>query len=1165
MKKSLKRVLSMALSTVMVASSLTLGGFTIVPAAESAVTIYACEGVQEAAYVEWAAVSGTDHYYVSYAKSGSNDFKQIDDELIRQYPDRWRADLVGLAAGNYTIKVTCKDSGGGTIAESTHDCTVIAQDRTGYAFSPNSIAYDNGGSGAYNADGTLKSGANVLYITEDNFDTVTLTLKDKENEDYTATGLADICYTMGQAAQKGNSNPPLAVRFLGTISDSHDGLASKQILETKANGNAKVNITFEGIGEDTIFDGLGLRLNGVANCEIRNIAFWNWHDDAIQLQGNENSNHWIHNNDLFYGENHGGDQAKGDGATDVKDDSRYITYSYNHYWDSGKTSLCGMKSETGDNYISYHHNWFDHSDSRHPRIRTMFVHVYNNYYDGNSKYGVGAAKDSSAFVEGNYFRNCKYPMLSSMQGSDIATGDGTFSSENGGIIKAYNNYIEGGRGVIYYNASTAPVEFDAYLASSRDEAVPSSVKAKQGGKTFDNSNVDSYILSIPVEEPAAAKTKVESYAGRIGNDFIYTFNNSVDDTDYEINTALASAVSSYVSDTSDDFVSYGGASDGSGPVSTTTTTTEATTEAPSETTTEEVTEVTTFSDPVEVGEAVTGFTPDTDSGAGVSVVYDEPTNSWILTDTSSTAAAELTIPFAEQTSGRIVISGTATPSTTASKWMFVQIRGTKADGTSGEIIALGGGATKGDLSVRVNGASTYDKLGELSAKSLKYTIVIDLDNDTADVTIDGLKETYNLDVASISSLYSTTSVSSSRNVTISVPYVGVLTGEAPVVTTTEASSEATTTEVTTEGSTESTTVNPSGAASMGTYVIGDLATGGDFNVNEEDIFGNVNFENVRTLEDEGVKLRSGNEITFTLAAETIIEITCGGGSDVVLSNGSNTYTCNADATTKYTVPAGAYTISGANNSNSLVTKIVLTAVGGGEEPDDESSSSTTESTTEATTASATTTTEAATEKPTEGTTEATEYLTIESDQTLNRNNVASSKYFNVTGYNEDNTSVIQLPAAGEIEFTVKAGATVTITAKHASSDTTAIDRTLTLSGSSGDIKTITYSQGANEKTDTLGTDLAAGTYTITTSNSINISSLAVTFPTEPVEPGFVKGDANDDGQVTIDDVRAILNQVVGIGTVANADAADVNDDDKVTSRDAYIIHYFVKNGEWKDR
>jgi pectate lyase/amb allergen len=624
MKKGLSKLIGALLATSMVLGSVSAADFAplsaVSTAAASTVQIYNSAGVQEAAYIEWAAVSGTDHYYVSYSKDGSS-FTQIDDELIRKYPDRWRADIVGLSAGSYTIKVTCKDKAGSIIAEnSVSGVKVVAQDRTGFTFSPKSLAYDNGGCGAYNADGTLKSGANVLYVTEKNFDSVSLPLVNKDGKSVTITGVAGICYTMGAAAMKGHTNPPLAIRFLGTITDAHGdataSLASPGLLETKGQSSNPVNITFEGIGQDTIFNGLAIRLNGVANCEIRNISFWNWHDDAIQLQGNENSNHWIHNNDLFYGENHGGDQKKGDGSTDVKDDSRYITYSYNRYWDCGKTSLCGMKSETGDNYISYHHNWFDHSDSRHPRIRTMFVHVYNNYYDGNAKYGVGAANSSSAFVEGNYFRNCKHPMLSSLQGSDIMenskTGEpdfsagGTFSSEPGGIIKAYNNYIEGsdadkfngGVEPVYYDAADTKTngkatQFDAYLAKSRDEQVPSSVKALVGGKTFNNANVDSYILSIPVEEPAAAKAKVEAYAGRIGDHFQFQFT-AADDTDSEINTALESKLKTYAADTSDDYVSYGGASDGSGPVPTVST--EATTEATTEkTTNENSTEATTAS------------------------------------------------------------------------------------------------------------------------------------------------------------------------------------------------------------------------------------------------------------------------------------------------------------------------------------------------------------------------------------------------------------------------------------------------------------------------------------------------------------------------------------------------------------------------------------------
>lgn len=118
--------------------------------------------------------------------------------------------------------------------------------------------------------------------------------------------------------------------------------------------------------------------------------------DDVGLQ-QDNDHVWVHNCDFFYG--HAGsdaDQKKGDGALDTKK-STYVTHSYNHFYDTGKSNLQGMKSETTSNYITYHHNWYDHADSRCPRIRTCTVHVYNNYYDGNSKYGIGATMGSSVF------------------------------------------------------------------------------------------------------------------------------------------------------------------------------------------------------------------------------------------------------------------------------------------------------------------------------------------------------------------------------------------------------------------------------------------------------------------------------------------------------------------------------------------------------------------------------------------------------------------------------------------------------------------------------------------------------------------------------------------------------------------------------------------------
>ena len=267
--------------------------------------------------------------------------------------------------------------------------------------------------------------------------------------------------------------------------------------------------------------------------------------DSISLQ-QDNDHIWVHNCDLFYGHAGGdADQAKGDGALDTKK-SAYITHSFNHFYDTGKSNLQGMTSESTENYITYHHNWYDHSDSRHPRVRTCTVHVYNNFYDGIAKYAIGSTMGSSIFVENNYFLNTKYTMLISMQGSDIASdGTGTFSSEAGGIIKAYGNTIVGtGNAPVTYQQNNT--HFDCYLASSRNEQVPSSVTALKGGSTYNNFDTNSSLMySYSVQTPEAAMETVKQFAGRVqGGDFKWTFTDA-DNASYDVNPALKSALVNY--------------------------------------------------------------------------------------------------------------------------------------------------------------------------------------------------------------------------------------------------------------------------------------------------------------------------------------------------------------------------------------------------------------------------------------------------------------------------------------------------------------------------------------------------------------------------------------------------------------------------------------------
>ncbi len=537
---------------------------------DNGITITECKGWHESCYIEWTPISNAKSYNV-YVKGGNYaNFTKIDGPLVRNYGTYGRADMVGLIAGTYSMKVVGVDADGNELSANgvANNLQVINYKREGFAFLNRSA-----GVGAYNNDGSLKSGARVLYVTAATAKTITCTVITSENGATTeCTGIQTIL----DAYQKGYDSTPTAFRLIGTIKLSDlDHISSKEEgLQIKSNKDNELNITVEGIGEDATIKDFGILAHAARSVELRNFAIMNFMDDAVSVD-NKNKNVWIHHLDIFYGQpGSDSDQAKGDGTVDVKTNSQYITISYNHFWDSGKASLCGMKSESGPNYISYDHNWFDHSDSRHPRIRTMTVHVWNNYYDGNSKYGVGVTFGSSAFVEGNYFRNCKFPMLSSLQGNDVYAGTntynedyGTFSGEQGGVIKSFGNVITGSQSSYWpYGATTmltkgtmksasslgidTKTHFDAYEATSRNETVPSNVKALSGGHTYDNFDTNSSLMySYTPDAAADIPAKVVGYygAGRLNHgDFKWTFSDS-EDTNSEVIAALRTAIINYTS------------------------------------------------------------------------------------------------------------------------------------------------------------------------------------------------------------------------------------------------------------------------------------------------------------------------------------------------------------------------------------------------------------------------------------------------------------------------------------------------------------------------------------------------------------------------------------------------------------------------------------------
>lgn len=520
---------------------------TVFPTLAGGMTIVESGGWLESAYAVWEPVDGAVRYEVRVTGNGV-DGVVVDDPLVRQYEDGMRADIPGLSQGEYVVSVRALDGTGAEMGScETGPLGVLAHNREGFAFAGGNVP------GAYGADGTLKDGARVVYVTASTVNTVTCEVADKKGKLTPYRGVAAILEAYG----KGYDKTPLAVRIVGTVADSEfEGLKDNNYINLQGSNNTDrrlENVTLEGVGMDATLYGYGVCMKRVHNVEVRNLGIMLFGDDAVSMD-TDNSNVWIHNNDFFYGRpGRDSDQVKGDGSIDMKYQSTLVTISYNHFFDSGKVMGCGGTTGEKQNLeITFHHNWFDHADSRCPRLHYTTAHIYNNYYDGVSVYAIGNTTESSAFVEGNYFRNCKRPMMISGQGTDKyngATGaydlKGTFSGQAGGMTKAYNNVVAECEAKLVYHTMHA-TQFDAYLAQTRDEQVPADVVSVNGGWAYSNFDTSAGMYVSEPDAPDDVPADVTAYAGRVcGGDFKWAFDNQTDDESHDLNRALKEAITGY--------------------------------------------------------------------------------------------------------------------------------------------------------------------------------------------------------------------------------------------------------------------------------------------------------------------------------------------------------------------------------------------------------------------------------------------------------------------------------------------------------------------------------------------------------------------------------------------------------------------------------------------
>ncbi|HEX6340735.1 hypothetical protein [Umezawaea sp.] len=226
------------------------------------------------------------------------------------------------------------------------------------------------------------------------------------------------------------------------------------------------NKTIVGVGTAGRITGGGLDVDGTSNVIIRNLTFTGASDDAVNIT--DGAHHvWIDHNDL---------SGAHDGALDVKRGSDYVTVSWNHFHDQRKNSLVGHSDGNGGQdrgklRVTYHHNFFDGTAERNPRVRFADpAHVFNNYYlgiTGTDSYGVATAMDAGVLVEGNHFDTVASP-----------TKVRVFESDPGRLVQRNNVFVNSGAPEAA-GTVTEPRQFYPYTVDDPN-TVPAKVRAGAG-------------------------------------------------------------------------------------------------------------------------------------------------------------------------------------------------------------------------------------------------------------------------------------------------------------------------------------------------------------------------------------------------------------------------------------------------------------------------------------------------------------------------------------------------------------------------------------------------------------------------------------------------------------------------------------------------------------
>jgi pectate lyase len=267
---------------------------------------------------------------------------------------------------------------------------------------------------------------------------------------------------------KQDSDTPLTILIDATITEANSGVEKIDVKDV-------TDVSLIGLGAGAEFDGIGIKIVRASNIVVRNLKIHHvdiGDKDAISIEGP--ADHiWVDHCEL-YAEFEGVDKDYYDGLLDVKGESAYITYSWNHLHDSWKTSLVGSsETDTFDRKITMHHNYYSGCNSRLPLFRGGNGHLFNNYFVDIADTTINSRLGACIRIENNSFQNAKNPWVSAFS-DELGAGELVCNVTDAASVFAYADDVH----ELPSCAATVPYDYADVL--NHGAHVPALVEANAG-------------------------------------------------------------------------------------------------------------------------------------------------------------------------------------------------------------------------------------------------------------------------------------------------------------------------------------------------------------------------------------------------------------------------------------------------------------------------------------------------------------------------------------------------------------------------------------------------------------------------------------------------------------------------------------------------------------